>query len=278
MVHGPRTSKMPLTSIQSEVMSVLKGNRTESSHFGGGIVLNAPSGSARYSHDFDLFHDAVADLIIHSEKDVASLEAAGFQIEKVEKYGTWKDGDTFRKAVVSRVGERFDLDWVYDSAHRFFPIVEDAQMGWRLHLFDMAVNKALTLSARSETRDYIDIVELGRRYPLASIVWAACGKDPGFSPLFLLKMMLRFARIDPATVAEVKARDLDPIELKKAWLEMADEADAQIEKVADALPDLPIGVAWVDEKGNPGWIGGQPDLKAHACTLRGCWPSISTAN
>ena len=60
----------------------------------------------------------------------------------------------------------------------------------------MAVNKALALSARSETRDYIDILELGHLFPLKAIVWAACGKDAGFSPLFLLKMMPRFANLN----------------------------------------------------------------------------------
>ena len=72
-------------------------------------------------------------------------------------------------------------------------------LGWRLHLFDVATNKALALSARTETRDYVDIVELHKTYPLPAICWAACGKDPGFTPLSLLKMMKRFARIDPPT-------------------------------------------------------------------------------
>ena len=86
----------------------------------------------------------------------------------------------------------------------FFPIERDPQLGWRLHLFDVATNKALALSARSETRDYVDIVELHKRYPLPAICWAACGKDPGFSPLFLLKMMKRFARLDPAKLDKIQ--------------------------------------------------------------------------
>src|SRR6266480_28551 len=83
----------------------------------------------------------------------------------------------------SRGGEVLEIDWAADSAFRYFPIERDAQLGWRLHLFDVATNKALALSARTETRDYVDIVELHKTYPLAAICWAACGKDPGFSPL-----------------------------------------------------------------------------------------------
>ena len=107
-----------------------------------------------------------------------------------------------------------EIDWAVDSAFRFFPIERDTVLGWRLHLFDMATNKALALAARSVTRDYVDIVELGRIYPLAAIVWAACGKDPGYGPLALLAMMRRFARINPAKLQEIQARKLDPVALK----------------------------------------------------------------
>jgi len=90
---------------------------------------------------------------------------------------------TFRKAFVSRGDEPVEVDWAADSAFRFFPIERDPVLGWRLHFLDMATNKALALSARTETRDDVDIVELDAIYPLSAICWAACGKDPGFSPL-----------------------------------------------------------------------------------------------
>ena len=70
-------------------------------------------------------------------------------------------------------------------------------LGWRLHFFDAAINKALALAARTETRDYLDILEFGKLFPLSAICWAGCGKDPGFTPLSLLGMMRRFARLDP---------------------------------------------------------------------------------
>src|SRR5437867_12725826 len=115
------------------------------------------------------------------------------------------------------------IDWAADSAFRFFPIERDPMLGWRLHLFDMATNKALGLSARTETRDCVDIVELRKRFPLAAICWAACGKDPGFSPLSLLTIMKRFAKVSPAELDKIKARALNPMALKKAWIEMSDE-------------------------------------------------------
>jgi hypothetical protein len=88
MVHRAGTPKMPLTSFQAEVLAILRNHRAEVSHFAGGIVLNAASGSARYSHDFDLFHDAVSDLVKHNEADIAALEEAGFHVEKTKNSGS----------------------------------------------------------------------------------------------------------------------------------------------------------------------------------------------
>ena len=148
-------------------------------------------------------------------------------METPSRYGEWEKDATFRKARVTRTGETGEVDWAADSAFRFFPIERDPLLGWRLHRFDVATNKALALSARSETRDYVDMVELHQTYPLAAICWAACGKDPGFSPLSLLKMMRRFARLDPAKLEEIQARALNPVALKMAWIEMSDDAEAK---------------------------------------------------
>jgi hypothetical protein len=265
---------MPLTKFQREILAVIVANRSEESHFAGGLVLNASEESARFSNDFDMFHDTIVDLDQHSLRDVAALEAAGYEVEKALKFGDWSQPSSFRKALVRREGEKVALDWAHDSAFRFFPIVPDPQLGWRLHLFDMAVNKALALCARTETRDYIDILELSRIYPLEAIVWAACGKDEGYSPLFLLKMMKRFAKIDPLEMEKIRARELNPIEMKVEWITISDKAEEEIIRLADTQLDMPIGVAFVDEKGEPGWVGRNPALKIHYGSLRGCWPVI----
>ena len=265
---------MPLTPLQREVLAVLAQARSEESHFAGGIVLNASESSPRFSRDFDIFHEASAEVTRASNQDVANLRAAGFRVEIPAHGGEWDRETTMRTAKVLGGNEAVEIDWAADSAFRFFPIEPDPVLGWRLHMFDLATNKALALSARTETRDYVDIVELGRMYPLAAICWAACGKDPGFSPLFLLKTMRRFARIDPVTLEEIRARDLNPIELKKAWIEMSDEAETKMGWVADENPELPIGVAFVDRQGRPGWIGDDPSLQVHAPSVRGCWPTV----
>lgn len=143
-----------------------------------------------------------------------------------------------------------------------------------MHLFDIATNKALALSARTETRDYVDIVELNKTYPLSAICWAACGKDPGFTPLSLLEMMKRFARVSPTQLDKIRARALDPVTLKNAWIEMSDRAEAEMKRLADERPDVPIGVAFVDTSAKPGWIGDNPSLRPHPPSVRGCWPVV----
>ncbi|MFM8230633.1 MAG: nucleotidyl transferase AbiEii/AbiGii toxin family protein [Chthoniobacterales bacterium] len=255
-------------------MSVLASNRSETSHLAGGLVLNSSDDSARYSRDFDIFHDSVADLVAASERDVAALVAAGFDVRKLERAGEWSKPASFRKARVQRGEDKVDVDWSHDSAFRFFPIVPDELLGWRLHLFDMATNKALALSARTETRDYVDIVELSRIYPLEAIIWAACGKDAGFNPLSLFEMVMRFARIDPVDLDKIKARHLDPVALKQEWIAASDQAREEMTALADEKPDTPIGVAFVDAVGEPGWIRRNPALRVHHPSLRGCWPVV----
>jgi hypothetical protein len=265
---------MPLTALQKDILTVLAANRSEESHFAGGVVLHAAADSARFSHDFDIFHELAEEVVRASNRDVELLRAADFTVQTLSREGEWEKTCTFRKATVARDDESVEIDWAADSAFRFFPIERDAQFGWRLHLFDLATNKALTLSARTETRDYVDILELHQRFPLAAICWAACGKDPGFTPLSLLKMMRRFARVTPTELDKIKARALNPVVLKNTWISISDEAEAKMTRLADEQPDVPIGVAFVDGAGRPGWLGDEPSLRVHAPSLRGCWPTV----
>jgi hypothetical protein len=138
---------MPLTALQKDVLAVLARNRSEESHFAGGIVLNAADKSARYSHDFDIFHELAEEVARASSKDVESLRGAGFEVETISRLGEWEKESTFRKARIRRAAENVEIDWAADSAFRFFPIERDPQLGWRLHLFDIATNKLLALAA-----------------------------------------------------------------------------------------------------------------------------------
>lgn len=255
---------------------MLTGLRTPASHFAGSLPLHIHPDSPRYSHDFDIFHDAEEELTKASDADVAGLAADGLELERIVWTGT------FRKVRVKSPGkeETLDIDWAFDSAVRFYPIIADEELGWRLHPFDLATNKALALAARSVTRDLIDIVEWESRFPLAAILWAACGKDPGYNPLMLLMMMRRFARVLPDELEQLAARKIDPVALKSAWIEMSVSAEEKILQLADAWPDLEIGVVFAGGDGGPRWPE-HPEkpleaqgLRMHHPTVGGCWPRI----
>lgn len=86
--------------------------------------------------------------------------------------------------------------------------------------------------------------------------------------------MRRFAKIDPVKLGEIQARHLDPQALKRAGIEMSDEADAKTTHLADTLPHTPIGVAFVDAAGKPGWLGDDPALTIHHPRIRGGLPRV----
>lgn len=267
---------MPLTPFQKQILAILKDLRSEESHFAGGIVLNAKDDSPRFSRDFDIFHASAEAVAQASLVDVEALEKAGYQVDRIDEAHQWSvvDSASFRQALVRSGEDSLAIDWAADSVFRFFPIVQKEPLGWQLHPFDIAINKALTLATRTETRDYIDMLELCRIYPLAAICWAAPGKDPGYSPLSLLKMMRRFARVDPATMQEIQARKLDPVSMKDEWIQASDQAEASITNLANNQPDTPVGVAFIDASGNPGWIEDHPNLIRHPPCIKGCWPTV----
>lgn len=179
---------MPLTDFQREVLAVIVANRSEASHFAGGLVLNAAADSPRFSKDFDFFHDAVESLAESCARDVAALRAAGYEVVPNEKFGPWDRPSSFRRAEVSRGAGQVTLDWAHDSDWRFFPIIRDS------------------------------------------------------------------------------------VEMKMEWIEMCDRAEAEIIRLADTLPDTPIGVVFVDSRGEPGWLCRDPALRVHHPSRGGSWP------
>ena len=135
---------MPVTAFQREVLGVIAANRNEESHFAGGLVLNAATDSARFSHDFDIFHEAAADVARASDADVATLREAGYEVAPIRSV-TGQSPTPSAKPASSAARSASRLIGPPMSAFRFFPVEKDPLLGCRLHLFDMATNKALTL-------------------------------------------------------------------------------------------------------------------------------------
>jgi hypothetical protein len=63
-----------------------------------------------------------------------------------------------------------------------------------MHMVDLATNKALAAAGRREPRDVLDLLFINDQYlPLGAVLWAAVGKDPGYSPESLIAEIRRNA-------------------------------------------------------------------------------------
>lgn len=149
---------VPLTPLQRQIFAVIRAARSPDSFVYDATVLHATPDSPRFSRDIDLSHDVAASVAASVEFDVRTLAAQGFSTEWLLRQ------PTFQRAIVSREGEQVALEWVYDSAFRFFPVEPDAELGYRLHKFDAATNKILALAGRAEPRDFVDALYLHDNY------------------------------------------------------------------------------------------------------------------
>ena len=111
------------------------------------------------------------------------------------------------------------------------PTVRDDRVGFVLHPVDLAVNKVLALAGRDEPRDVLDTLHLHRRVlVLGCLCWAACGKDPGFTPLSLLELLRRRGRVRAEDLARLDlAAPIDLHATKHAWLEALDSVAPFVE-------------------------------------------------
>ncbi len=262
---------MPLTPFQREVARILSSHRNPESHLAGGAVINRAEGSYRYSTDLNIFHDAAESVAASAEADARELQAAGLSVEwLLRQVG-------FQRAEVRRGEDHVRLDWTNDSAFRFFPVEPDTDFGYCLHMADLATNKVLALAGRDEFRDFLDILYLDETYlGLGALVWAACGKDSGYTPSLLLDMANRHARFQESDVqGESLAQPVDLRELKQKWLAARDRAEQLIPR----LPEVELGCLYLQEDNKP--VTPDPDhtsfssLKRHRGSVRGAWPTIT---
>lgn len=262
---------MPLTEFQKRVARLLAKNRNPESHLAGGAVIQRGPDGLRFSDDLDIFHDVAAIVAASADADAKVLQEAGFSVVWLHR------GEGFIKALVSQDSDQLRLDWTNDSAFRFFPAQPDEDFGYCLHLADLATNKVLALAGRSEIRDFLDILYLDRTYlSLGAIMWAACGKDEGYTPALLLDQTNRHARYQEDDLkGERLTRPVDLQELKKHWLIAREHA----ERLFTRLPAVELGCLYLDPNHRP--VTPDPDhpdflqLTRHRGSIRGAWPQIS---
>jgi hypothetical protein len=262
---------MPISDIQAQVLRQIAANRSPESYLAGATVLNRADDTPRYSHDLDFFHDIADHVAQSAEKDAETLRAAGCAF-------AWQlRTPAFHRAIVTMEGHQLRLEWAQDSAFRFFPVQEDERFGYRLHDADAAVNKLLALAGRDEIRDFVDAMYLHDTYlTLGATAWAACGKDPGFTPAFLLDHVGRHTAYAQADLDRLDLRQpLELTTLKERWfLAMAEARD-----LVSALPPDELGCLYVGPDGQPVTPSPAADsfgaLQRHRGSVRGAWPTVS---
>jgi hypothetical protein len=265
-----------LTELQRTICQLIAQNRIESgeSYVAGGVALNEALGASRISRDIDLFHDTHEALDATWAADRKLLEQRGFHIEVI------REMRGFVQISVQGLGDHVKMEWVRDSAYRFFPLQLDASLGVTLHPFDLATNKILALVGRLEVRDWIDVIETHDRIqPLGYLAWAACGKDPGFSPSSILEFAAR-SHYSESEVSQLAFEGPRPSarELSQKWRAMIEDARG----IVGALPPPEAGKAVLLKSGG---LCREPlehlslhlssqRLRFHQGRVRGALPSV----
>jgi len=268
---------MALTSFQREVCRTIAENRIASgeSYVAGAAALNELIAAPRISRDIDLFHDTDDALQITWEADRRLLEGRGFDVQVL------RERRAFVEARVSGRQDTVVMQWARDSAFRFFPLVEHADLGLTLHPFDLATNKVLALVGRLEVRDWVDVMECHDRIqPLGYLAWAACGKDPGFSPDGILEHAARSTHYSADEVQELSfgGEPPDAAILSRRWHVMLGEA----REIVAALPPDEVGTCVLAPagtlfRGDPTELRRALDgagLVFHRGRLRGAFPQL----
>lgn len=259
---------MPINEFQSEILTLLAKNRNPDSYIAGGIAINRSLKSIRYSKDIDIFHHAEEAVISSFEQDEKILTINGYNVTTQRKEGN------FTRAYISKNNVSIKLEWVRDSAFRFFPVVKDELLGFRLHDIDLATNKCLALASRHEIRDVLDIYQIHTTYlSISANIWAASGKDPGLGPGFILNQLSRNAKIYPEDLEkEVLLKNIDIKELRMNWIEMLEKAEA----ILDSLPIEDLGCIYL-ENNKPVKnidINKISNYQKHFGKVLGSWPQV----
>lgn len=268
---------MAVTEFQRNICRLISRNRIAQgvSYVAGGVAPSQFIDGSRVSRDIDIFHDTGEAVLNAWESDREILLRNGYSVEVLRILGS------FVEAVVKLDANTVLMQWARDSAHRFFPFLEDEAFGLTLHPFDLATNKILAMAGRLEARDWIDVVNCHQKIQnVGYLFWAACGKDPGFSPTSLMAESRRSSHYSAEEIAQLSflGPPPDAAVLGRKWHKMLKEA----EKIIDLLPPEEAGNCVLDEKAN--LFRGGPEIltdalqrntiQYHQGTIRGAFPKL----
>jgi len=271
---------MALTALQRAICHTIAANRKGQgeAYVAGAVALNELLAAPRVSRDVDLFHDTQEALQATWDADRRLLTEIGFALRVI------RERPSFVECVVSRGGESVIMQWLQDSAFRFFPLVEHPDFGLVLHPFDLATNKVLALVGRLAVRDWLDVISCHNGLqPLGYLTWAACGKDAGLNPSFILHEARRSGHYSQTEFDSLAFSGAAPslADAQRRWRVILAEA----QEILEVLPPAEVGRCILDAKaelfrGNAGALtesirtGG---VRFHAGSIRGVFPQFPQA-
>jgi len=257
---------VPLSKLQSDILRSLAARRSPESYVAGSTPLHRDG--PRFSGDIDIFHHQEERVALAATEDAVILIDAGFTVE-------WLRREPGLYAVsVQAHGESTKLEWVRDSDFRFYPAIPDELFGYTLHLADIATNKALAAAGRRAPRDALDLLYIHEQLlPLGAVIWAAVGKDPGYSPESLIAEIRRNARYQKDDYEALSMdKPIDAGDIARKLRASLDEADSFVR----AMPAGKEGLLFLRDGGPV-----QPDpaaldrYTALAGQRQALWPSSS---
>lgn len=267
---------MAVTGFQSEILKRLARLRIDGgeTYIAGGLALNHQLRRPRVSSDIDIFNSTYEALERAADRDFRILSEAGYDLTVTRKR------DYIVEVRVSRGNDSTELQWVQDSAYRFFPLIEDDLLGLTLHPFDLATNKLLALAGRRVPRDWVDTITCSEDVqPLGFLSCAANGKDPGLTPKYILEMAMRtHYSQEEFDQAILNHQDYDLAELSRKWKEMIWRARTTV----DLIPHEEAGKAVMTKDGTL-FNGTDEEFSAalaageivfHEGHIGGAWPRI----
>ncbi len=268
---------MALTDFQRTLCRLLASSRAaeKGRYVGGGAALNETLAAPRLSRDVDLFHDTLEALDATWRADRILLEKHGYKLEIL------RERNGFIEVVAHKNGESVEIQWVRDSAFRFFPLARHPDFGLTLHPFDLATNKILALVGRVEVRDWIDALTCHQKVaPLGLLAWAACGKDEGWNPQLIVDEANRTAHYSREEIGELQWEGDPPdfVLLKTVWRAAVATAREMIailppETVGQAVLN-PDGSVFSGEKAQMQMSLAQGEIRFHTGHIGGAWPQI----
>jgi hypothetical protein len=255
---------MPLSKLQTDILTVLASHRDPESYIAGAAPLNR--NAPRYSDDIDVFHDREERVAIAALDDAESLTAAGYELVWLRRLPMIYTAEVRRSSDVTR------LEWVVDSDYRFFPTVRDETFGYVLHPVDLAMNKTMAAAGRREVRDLVDLVTIHETIlPLGALIWAVVEKSPGFTPEGLIAEIRRNSHYPAAEWrALIMSEPIDPADVSARLRRALNEAEAFVAR----MPTSEMGLLFLRN----GEVA-QPDpdrldtYGTHAGQRRGHWPT-----